>query len=208
MVRQRFFQLLFVSFVFMSLISCKPGDVVVVPTAIDKLVETRESPPPAATLGIMEMAPIQPRPLYIQAIGPEEYSVVPLDLFNYIPKGQENVGMAVGDPEDGYQSTICLLLSGETLAQEGDDLSQDGIMVERMALLVNNEPMETVNSIQMGIPTVRMSDEVDGIRTIWVEGEDWCWHAPLGPGQHRITFKFRQTSGDIQEYTWFFEIRE
>jgi hypothetical protein len=73
-----------------------------------------------------------------------------------------------------------------------------------MALFVDDVPMEITNSVHMGIPTVRMPDEGDGIQTIWVEEDDWCWNTPLHPGPHRVTFKFRQTSGDIQEYTWFY----
>jgi hypothetical protein len=72
--------------------------------------------------------------------------------------------------------------------------------------LVDGNPVEWGNYIVRTLLAERV--EPDGTITPWSPPHTPCWHAPVGLGRHEATFQFRQTSGDIQSYTWYFEIVE
>lgn len=166
---------------------------------------------------LMAMATAEPRPDFIEGISPAEYRVIPLSVYTYFP---ENVAFMIVNSYDtgqpvsdntvlSYGSSICLQPDMEQLAQEGDMLISAKWGEDpgtRMTLLVNGQPVEydgyrgwTV----LGLPPTR---EPSGPRTEYIAGADYCWIAPVGVGPHEVIFEFRQTSGDVKRYRWFFEI--
>lgn len=208
MGRQNVLKSIFLSFILVLLGACTSGEGVPTSTKEIQSAATKDISSLLLQMGFMERQPVQPRPNFIQAVSPEEYTIVPVDLYNYSPSDIKVVKSATGDPKDGYQSTICLRLSGEPLAQEGDDLTKDGEMGKRMGLYVNDVQMKITNSVQAGVPVITMPKDPNEIQTSWIEGDDYCWKAPLRPGEHKVVFTFRQTSGNLLEYIWYFEISE
>ncbi len=174
--------------------------------AIDLTVIT-----PYPTFMAMTMSVLEPRPYFIQAVAPKEYRIVPLGLYNYIPEGTIGYGIEAFDLDipssqiPAYQSSVCVRPLAELLVQKGDDFGgtrgNEDKFKGRMDLLVNGELKDGVQS------SGGVLSRTDGWETVWIEGADYCWKVPLGTGQHQVTFRFHQTSGDIQEYTWYFEIQ-
>jgi hypothetical protein len=97
-------------------------------------------------------------------------------------------------------------LSEKVLVQKGDDFADTESVLERIELRVDGEERDLVSGW-------------DGLLDIEVQEEGefyarfggpyvFCWHAPVGVGVHLVSFQFRQTSGDIKEYTWYFAVAE
>lgn len=160
---------------------------------------------PTATLPpflLMEVAPVQPRPDFVQLVGPLEYSIVDSDFYHLTPEGVGGIRIT-GTMRNGFQSAICVRPFMRELVQQGDNFNKLPILWDRMTLLVDGEQKESYGHSGLGL-TVWLSEEDQ--ETQWIEGEDYCWFAPLQSGIHEVAFQFRQTSGDIQEYKWLFEI--
>jgi hypothetical protein len=189
-------RLLWFSFIFSSLLmSCTPQTGLPAPTPTESL------PIVTATPGKMDMSPVMARPDYVSYVSPEEYTIVPIGPYN---QGADALGH--GDLFWGYQSNICITLDLGPLVQTGDVLIEDREIASRIELLVDERaqtwrPEESLNQAVAG-------SKLDDETTSWSGPLIYCWDAPLDPGRHEVTFKFRQTSGDIQEYTWHFEIVE
>ncbi|WP_420628355.1 hypothetical protein [Candidatus Leptofilum sp.] len=208
MTRQYILQVVVLLFIFNILGSCTKSTGAPGSTKEPEPMATQDASFLLKPIRIMEMTPIQPRPNYIQAVSPKEYSIVPLDIYRYSPAGIEIIGSATDNPEEGYQSTICLRVSSEPLAEEGDDLTPLGEMEKRMALYVNYTQMEMTGSVLKTLPVIHMPENPDDVRTAWLTPADYCWKAPLTLGQHQIEFTFQQTSGKVEHYTWVLEIVE
>lgn len=172
----------------------------------------RKGGTPYPTLAAMDMPIMQLRPDFIQAVAPKEYRKVPLDLYNDIPEGIVGYGIGAFDLgissslEPGYQSAICVRPLARLLVQEGDDFGStrknEEMFKERMELFVDGEVREmTQPTIDKGLLEV-----VGNWETVWIEGADYCWAVSLDIGSHKVTFRYHQTSGNIREYTWYFEI--
>lgn len=160
---------------------------------------------PTATLPpfpLMEVAPVQPRPDFVQLVGPLEYSIVDSDFYHLTPEGVGGIRIT-GTMRNGFQSAICVRPIIRELVQQGDNFSELPTLWDRMTLLVDGEQKESYGISGLGLP-VWLSEEDQ--ETQWIEGEDYCWFAPLLSCIHEVAFQFRQTSGDIQEYKWLFEI--
>jgi hypothetical protein len=155
----------------------------------------------------MELMPVQPRPSFIDDISPPEYAVVPQNIYD---RRLENTQVnAMGTIEDGFRASICIDLNLEPLVQQGDDFSRSDIGSERVALFANGLPME-LSTERLSKSVLIMDDTEKPIEewTLYPAGVEMiCWKAPLNVGIHEALFTFKQTSGDIQEYTWYFEIR-
>ncbi len=177
------------------------------------------------TLERMDKDAIESRPSYIEALRPPEYYKIPISLYRFRPKGlsthhvQDYDSKNPSSFEYGYQSSICVNLYTEPLIQEGDLLTGGvelvgGERVEReeiknrMELLVNGSPITKEAEQQSGVLVLLPTREPVGPRTEFIEDGNYCWEVPLGLGQHQVTFRFYQTSGDIKEYNWYFEIIE
>lgn len=151
---------------------------------------------------MMDVAPIQPRPDFVQLVGPLEYSIVNSDFYHLTPEGVGGIRIT-GTVRNGFQSAICVRPFIRELIQQGDNFGELPILWDRMTLLVDGEQKERYGSSGLGL-SVWLSEEDQ--ETQWIEGEDYCWFSPLQSGIHEVAFQFRQTSGDIQEYKWLFAI--
>jgi hypothetical protein len=191
--------------------ACTPQELEPVP------VERRLTPVP--TLVKMENAIVEPRPNFISALTPPEYYIVPISLYNYHPEGVFMLGVSDYDPmapdsyEFGFQSSICIKPRIELLIQQGDifvQRNQEGERLEeRMELFINGKLVEAgVAGIAGGLIYDQPTQEPQSLRTIGIIGAGYCWKVPLSVGQHEVTFRFHQTSGDIKTYTWHFEISQ
>ncbi|MCL4872314.1 MAG: hypothetical protein KJ063_25415 [Anaerolineae bacterium] len=147
-----------------------------------------------------------PRADFIEAVSPPENRVIPHDVYTRQP--------AVGEVGFGFglnAELICVQPVAILLVQEGDifvDDWQDGEKLwGRMELWVNGQAAKYMGNAR-GFPYSLPTREPEGPRTDFFEWVSYCWEAPLGIGVHEVTFRFRQTSGDVKEYTWHFELSE
>lgn len=163
-------------------------------------------PTPFPALAKMDIQPLQPRPEYIDRVSPEEYSIVPQDIYNGQPPGGYFVPLLSVPPlYYGYQSSICIKLLLSPLVQSGDIFLDDESINERIELLVDSEVVPlNLNVLHFGLPVIDPATN----RLGWINGDDYCWLANLEVGKHDILFRFHQTSGAVQEYRWYFEISE
>jgi hypothetical protein len=156
---------------------------------------------------MMDIVPLQPRPEFIQLVGPVEYSIVESDFYHFERPGD---GISITwAMNGGFESAICVKPLLRPLIEKGDYLLDISDMWERMTLLVDGEPKEPYGSSGFGAPTLLgapnlLSEEEQ--ETQWLTGTDYCWRAPLETGVHDVVFQIRQTSGDVHEYQWLFEI--
>jgi hypothetical protein len=161
------------------------------------------SPTPIPTPGIMAMATIEPRPEFIREISPSEYTVISYDYYHYkIPNA---VGPSISLPE-GFYSAICVDFFLQPLIQKDDELDTISKVLERIDLFVNDRKVTIIDRAYRLLLAFSENDEWEN--TTWVESDAYCWEAPLHPGIHEVIFQFQQTSGDVQTYTWYFEINE
>jgi hypothetical protein len=148
----------------------------------------------------------QPRPGFIHNVSPLESSEISLSLYEvdrrdgYATQSGIYIAGALRVAEIGYNKTVCVELGVESLVQSGDDLTTPDSVLERIQLSVDN---------------VRLSQVVDQdslLELISTESATWsgpytfCWLAELGLGDHHAVFQFRQASGVIHEYDWYFAI--
>lgn len=163
-------------------------------------------PTPFPTLSKMDMQPLQPPPEYITQVSPEEYSIVRQAIYNgQSPNGYFVPRSSIQPLYYGYQSTICIKLLLSPLVQSGDIFLDDESVYERMELLVDSETVPlNLNVVHFGLPVIDPATNQLG----WIDGDDHCWLANLEVGKHEVLFRFHQTSGTIQEYSWYFEISE
>ncbi|MCL4872069.1 MAG: hypothetical protein KJ063_24170 [Anaerolineae bacterium] len=137
-----------------------------------------------APLTALENATIQPRPEFINTVFPKELEIIASDMF---------------------ERKICVDLLTGPLIQPNDHLSYSDIY-ERMSLTINGEYKDLLEEDNIVRPMLA-TDEVNNMS--YPAGPFWsCWRAILASGIHEVKFSFRQTSGDVKEYTWYFELSE
>jgi len=108
-------------------------------------------------------------------------------------------------PGFGYGSKICAELNVYDLVQKGDDFTDAEQVLNRIEVEVDGAPRSGDGLIEV---YSLMAWEENG-KTVaqWSGPFSFCWKAPLEIGTHQVSFQFRQTTGDVQEYLWQFEIR-
>jgi hypothetical protein len=189
------------------LAACTPGPLVPAEEAADlsatisvtRIVTPTETPLP----------PLQPHPDYIVSTKPAAATVIEWNEY-------------ASDPN---ASMICVELSLATLVEPGDHFIQNEI-AERTTLFVNDKqsdeyPKPREHTIVIEGEEVVLDDyhelytfsqvvDRDGQVIASWEGEGLlnCWLAELLPGTHEAEFQFRQTSGTVQSYRWFFTLME
>jgi hypothetical protein len=161
---------------------------------------TTLSPVPTSTPILLPTA--QPRPDFIRGVGPEESSVV--SLKTYEAEYSQVVGMR--DLETGYASTVCVRPDISHLVQKGDYFADTESVLERVELRVDDVQREVAVSSNglLDIEVLRDGEVYARFGGPYA----FCWHAPVGVGTHVVSFQFRQTSGDIKEYSWYFAVTE
>jgi hypothetical protein len=161
---------------------------------------TALSPAPTSTPIVLSTA--QPRPDFINEVGPEESSVLSLEV--YEAEYSHVVGMR--NLETGYASTVCLSPDLDYLVQKGDDFADAESVLARIELRVDGEEREVADWLDRLLDIEMLQD--GEVYARFGGPYVFCWHAPVGVGVHLVSFQFRQTSGDIKEYSWYFAVTE
>jgi len=158
------------------------------------------SPAPTSTPIVLPTA--QPRPDFISKVGPEESSI--LSLETYETEYVHAIGMR--NLETGYASTVCVEPDLGYLVQKGDDFADMESVLGCIELRVDGEEREVADGLDrlLDIEVLQDGEVYARFGGPYV----FCWHAPVGVGVHLVSFQFRQTSGDIKEYTWYFAVTE
>lgn len=156
---------------------------------------------------------IQPRPDFIQEVSPPESVAIPLQIYAYDNPGEDQLGYARDVQEAyryGYDSDICVLFFVADLLEEGDNLTSEELLLERITLLINgsNTPATLSDRALISRALFIMVGETGNPTSTGVGPEPFCWKAELGVGVHQIVFQFRQTSGIVQQYAWHLVITE
>lgn len=171
--------------------------------------------PTAKSIPLAPLPTPKPRPSFIHGISPPESSAVPLTLYQ-ANLNEDAVYEGVRFEEYGYNDSICVVVDMGPLLQEGDRLTKWDDILDRISISVDDNPLtETtyVNWLDYAVYT----KDIDGgsgyivTHTTNALGAAWtvfCWYADVGIGNHEVVFKFRQTSGEIQEHSWHFAITD
>jgi hypothetical protein len=161
-----------------------------VPVASAPEIEPSPTPLILATPG--------PRPPYILDVSPEESSVIPLPLYEY---SLENVIVGLRSVESGFESTVCVSFDAFPLLQDGDYLVENEDVLERVGVIVDEQAREQYQGCLDGL-LLTYKGNPDNPDAVSGGPYSCCWHAPLELGVHQVVFRFRQTSGDIEQYAW------
>lgn len=189
-------------------IACQPisPDIDIKPTATTTVVIVNPeripfpSPEPTVTFPSMDTSnqniTYNSRPDFIDWIKPPEYAIYPLSLYDVqLPSGVRTIPPP---------SSVYVVPNLEVLMEPGDDFSDRNIrtVIERMELSINDERIGIPNGSYGGLVSIGPTGNE------WVDGIQYYWTIPLSIGQYKAEFRFHQTSGNIQEYIWHFEIGE
>ena len=158
------------------------------------------SPVPTSTPVLLPTAP--PRPDFISEVGPVESSVLSLEVC----EAEYSQVEGMHDSETGYASSVCVDPDLDYLVQKGDDFADAESVLERIELRVDGEEREVADWLDMLLDIEMLQD--GEVYARFGGPYVFCWHAPAGAGTHMVSFQFRQTSGDIKEYTWYFAVTE
>jgi hypothetical protein len=149
----------------------------------------------------------RPRPDFVLETAPAESQVLPVSLYE-AQRSFPGLPADQWDDIDGYDSSVCLKVETGSLAQKGDDFrdDSDSTMKNRVTMIIDD--MEAQATYVGGILLQRINVlDIDGQPVMMgVEPRLICGLVVLEPGVHEVLFQFRQTSGDILEYTWHFEL--
>ncbi|WP_420631649.1 hypothetical protein [Candidatus Leptofilum sp.] len=154
------------------------------------------------------------RPNFVLDVSPQEFEAIPLSLYSadltdeYYDRTGAVVSTALGSREFGFKSEVCLEISLGTLAQVGDDFSENSSILERIKISINNEDLTDVTAGHMHLVSTDLVNSEGEILMSGVGDAVACGKALLAPGLQEVTFEFRQTSGEIKSYSWQFEIIE
>ena len=154
------------------------------------------------------------KPIFIERTTPGEFESMPLSLFtaDLAQEHYEETGVklfsSLGHPDIGYRSEVCLELEPGGLAQVGDDFSEFETFVARTTLSVDNIVLTEVEGGHINLTATNVVDKKGEILIRGVGSAFICGQVVLDAGLHNVRFEFEQTSGDIQTYTWQFELTE
>lgn len=166
---------------------------------------------PANDVGKMDVPTVHARPTYIKEIAPEEYFVIPYALYNKEPP-PEIIAVGPGSVEEGFRSNLCLEIDLKLLVQKGDNLSNFEQISPHLKLFVDGQEITDFGTSlfrsTLAYADFEVENDFQTAQTRWITGTNFCWIVPLTPGTHEALFQFHQTSGDVQEYRWQFEISE
>jgi hypothetical protein len=192
------------SVILAPLVSCRT-EVSYEPASEEKVPES------APTLTKIDVPVSEPRPEFIQAVSPEEYGTVPRSLYDLSLEGV--VGHGIASPEQGFRSSICVRPLLRPLVEKGDRFEDspagEQLIWDRMTLKVDGDIMQAYGTVyNRGLPILSDPEGPLGENTLWLEGGDYCWKAPMEAGRHQVVFQFRRTSGEVAQYSWLLEITD
>lgn len=144
----------------------------------------------------------EPKPEFVRRVSPAESVRIPLNV--YQSEVPNNIGFS--DSLGAYNSNICVEIGLVGLLQSGDRFTEIEVVVDRMDMFVDGQRLMEIHS--MFGASEYVYEWADGYTKAWSSPLTFCWRDPLDAGLHEVRFQFRQTSGDIQSYTWYFLLTE
>lgn len=155
------------------------------------------------------------RPDFIMGVTPKEGSRISSET--YILNEYQGVNpnfeldfLLVDLPEaaKGFNSTICVKFQLHLLVQKGDYFNDLESVANHLRLVVNGEDQSNI-IVEFSETMGFYRGDVENPEATW-GGPDYifCWLVPLEVGVHPVAFSFRQSSGTVQQYEWYFTIVE
>ncbi len=159
---------------------------------------------PASTETLITLAPLptpEPRPDFIGDVSPPESSTIPLNVYQ-VNINEHAIHEGVRSEDMGFANSICVAIDTGPVLESGDKLVDWRNVLNRVSVRADGTLLtDVVYTIWYNILTYNEAEDAEGIG--WVV---YCWQADLGVGNHEIAVQFSQTSGNIQEYKWYFAI--
>jgi hypothetical protein len=78
--------------------------------------------------------------------------------------------------------------------------------VSRTSLFVDGEGAGRWHEYGAAEPLMQWVDPSGKVLASWSGPYTVCWQVNLAPNKHEAEFQFRQTSGTVQSYRWFFDL--
>lgn len=147
---------------------------------------------------------IQLRPDFILATSPRESTHLPITIFERY--GMDARSADIWEDISGYDSLVCLKVETSRLAQNGDDFIEPTKVQERISILVDDAKVGKVYVTSILLQSIHVIDANGEYLMTGIEPKLICGEVDLSVGVHKVLFQFRQTSGDVLEYEWLFEL--
>lgn len=145
----------------------------------------------------------QPPPTFILRSVPQADAVITLEIYEYKEPNTIDIGLP---GEGGYDSNVCVKIDIGEVIQPGDDLTNAEVILDRLTLRVDNQQFTQVSRWSQEEILVEYQLGNESKPAISLGPISVCWHVELSSGLHQANLQFRQTSGDIKEYTWYFSL--
>ncbi|MCL4872361.1 MAG: hypothetical protein KJ063_25650 [Anaerolineae bacterium] len=173
---------------FLGLVGCSSSPTTIIPTLLP---------------------PLQARPHFVIEVAPKEGLILPLTIFN--ASNEQAISdiriLSSFENVSAYDSFICLRV--KDIAQDGDDFTQPTIVASRVKMFIDSYQIKTVYVNQSDLSLTSVTDINTGqVIMRGIDPKIICGQVDLAPGVHGVFFQFRQTSGDVLEYRWQFELVE
>lgn len=148
-----------------------------------------------------------PLPDYLTFVAPEPESTY--SIFSY--RLGEHYPSTVHPAPSSGQNRICIQLIGETLLESGDfftEYPKEGeFLPDRVTGYVDGIMVEKDEEIIMMLGESWLLDEGEIIASA-PGPQIICWPIELEIGNHYVTIEVKKTSGEVESYSWSFEIKE
>ena len=143
-------------------------------------------------------------PSFILEVSPMPSTTIPFDLFIKSANPGKSFFMGWENNESlGYDASVCVRYNLTPLLIGASDR-----FIKYRTMLIDGKTAVPLG----GASTEMLCQHVteDGTTTPWDCNEHAvCWESPFQIGLHKATFQVHfRTSGEVQEYTWYYEIVE
>lgn len=155
----------------------------------------------------------QPRPSFVVDLSPKESARIPSHLF-LRSDGSKGERLFFPDPVYGYDSTVCVKVDvGPPLWQPGDNFASFPAVLEHITMIADGQVLTEIAggsgpTTYIGVKRDLGTFPPPTPTPEWLTPYTICWKAELGVGVHAVTIRFRQTSSEVHEYSWYFAITE
>lgn len=129
----------------------------------------------------------QPTPGFIRDLSPKPSEIILFDLF--LTGKSQTVGQ-LGLDLSG-RPTVCIKYNFTSFD------SQNTSLVKYMTLLIDGFSVSRIGSLVL---ESNVCISCDNVRR--------CWEARFDSGIHEVVFQLHLKSGEVEEYTWYYEIVE
>ncbi len=160
---------------------------------------------PAAVIATPSPLPAtQSRPNFVLDTLPKESQILHLSEFEITGEPIELVDN--WETVTAFSSQICIKI--DNYAQVGDDFSDSFEIVDRVTLQVDDKPVDEIGATGVTLEAIRVLDSNGQVLMEGIGPKLICGKVNLQTGNHEVFFQFRQTTGNLLQYQWVFELIE